>query len=61
MSEIWFKVIFYTWDDKPDYDAVPGLVNKIWGEGNFIYLNVFDKKVIKVNKDEYKEFTAKWD
>jgi len=61
MSEIWFNVVFYTWDDKPHYEAVPGLVNKIWGEGNFICLNVFDKGVVKVDKDEYKEFKARWD
>ena len=61
MSEIWFKVVFYTWDDKPDSEVVPGLVNKIWGEGDFIFLNVFEKGVIKVPKDEYKEYIATWD
>ncbi len=61
MVEIWFNVIFYTWDGKPDYDVVPGLVNKIWGEDSHICLNVFEKGVIKVDKDEYKEFIVSWD
>ena len=59
--EIWFDVVFYSWDNKPDYEVIAGLVNKIWCEGDFICLNVFEKGVIKVDKDEYKEFRVKWD
>ena len=61
MSEIWFKIVFISWDNKPDSEVVSGLVNKIWGEGDFIFLNVFEKGVIKVPKDEYKEYIATWD
>lgn len=54
-------MVFYTWNDQPDHDVVPGLVNRIWGEDNFICFNVLEKGVIKVDKDEYKEFVVKWD